>query len=63
MNTRGITDKLHDWQEKATTSARNLGTTTDRYVRENTWATIAIAAVVGCVLGYLLVGNREEAED
>ncbi len=63
MNTRGMTDKFQDWQKRASESARNIGNTTDKYVRENTWTTIALAAVVGCVLGYLLVGTRGESED
>ena len=60
MNTRGVKEKLQGWQQSATESARKAGNTTDRYVRENTWTTIALAAVLGCVIGYMLVGNRED---
>ncbi len=63
MNTRGITEKMQDWQQRATQGARDLGNTADRYVRENTWLTLGIAAALGCVVGYLLVGNREDSED
>jgi len=60
MNTREMTDKFQDWQKRATQTARNVGQATDQYVRENTWTTIAMAAVVGCVLGYLLASRRED---
>lgn len=54
MKTRELTDKLQDWQERASETARNVGEITDRYVHENTWTTIAVAALVGCIIGYLL---------
>ncbi len=54
---------MQDWQQRATQGARDLGNTADRYVRENTWLTLGIAAALGCVVGYLLVGNREDSED
>ena len=60
MNTRQVTDKLQDWQRLAGEQARNAGQVTDRYVRENTWTTIAIAAAVGCLLGFLLANRGEE---
>ncbi len=59
MNTRGMTDKLQDWQQCATDAARNMGRYTDEYVRENTWTTLAIATVLGCVIGYLLASSRD----
>jgi ElaB/YqjD/DUF883 family membrane-anchored ribosome-binding protein len=59
MNAREMTDKLQDWQKRAGKQARNFGQTTDQYVHENTWTTIAIAAVVGCLLGYLLASRSD----
>jgi ElaB/YqjD/DUF883 family membrane-anchored ribosome-binding protein len=59
MNTRDVTDKVQDWQKRAGETARNVGQVTDQYVRENTWTTIAIAAVLGCVLGYVLASRRD----
>ena len=59
MNTREMTEQLQDWQKRATETARNVGEATDIYVRENTWTTLAIAAVVGCMLGYLLASRRD----
>ncbi len=54
MNTRTVTDKMQDWKERATEGARNFGQLTDNYVRENTWTTVAVAALLGCVIGFLL---------
>ena len=55
-----MTDKFQDWQKRATETARNVGQATDHYVRDNTWTTIAMAAVLGCVLGYLLASRGED---
>ena len=59
MNTRAMTDKLQDWQKQATETARNVTEATDQYVRENTWTSIAFAAVLGCIIGYFLSGRRD----
>jgi ElaB/YqjD/DUF883 family membrane-anchored ribosome-binding protein len=59
MNTRGMTDKIQDLQKKVGDTARNVSQVTDDYVHENTWSSIAFAAVLGCVIGYLL-GNRRD---
>lgn len=61
MDTSEFTNRVEDWQKRASETARNLGQNTDRYVRENTWSTLLIAAVVGCVVGYLLSGDRGES--
>jgi ElaB/YqjD/DUF883 family membrane-anchored ribosome-binding protein len=60
MNKEDVTNRVQDWQKRATETAKNWGQTTDRYVRDNTWTTLAIAAVVGCVVGYLLTADRGE---
>ncbi len=57
MNTRTVTDRVQDWKERATETARNVGQATDDYVRENTWTTLAMAALLGCIVGFLL-SNR-----
>ena len=59
MKTREITEKLTDLQKRAGETARNVGETTDRYVHENTWTSIACAAVLGCLIGYLIASRRD----
>ncbi len=54
-----VTNKFQDWQQRATQKARDMGQMTDQYVRENTWTTVAIAAVVGCVIGFLLANRND----
>ncbi|HZR20716.1 MAG TPA: hypothetical protein VFE51_25775 [Verrucomicrobiae bacterium] len=59
MDTTEFTNRVQDWQKRAAETAKNVGQTTDNYVRENTWTTLAIAAVLGCVVGYFLTANRD----
>jgi ElaB/YqjD/DUF883 family membrane-anchored ribosome-binding protein len=53
-----VTDKVQDFQKKATETVKNAGTATDQYIRDNTWASIGIAAALGCLVGFFLV-NRD----
>ena len=55
-----MADKFQDWQQRATDKARDFGSATDQYVRENTWTSIACAALLGCVIGYLLAGRSDD---
>jgi ElaB/YqjD/DUF883 family membrane-anchored ribosome-binding protein len=41
-------------QRRMGEKARDYTEITDRYVHENAWKTVAIAALVGCMIGYLL---------
>ena len=59
MNTREMTDKFQDWKRQAGEKARSAGQAADEYVRDNTWTTVAVAAILGCVLGYILSGRRD----
>ena len=59
MKASEMTDRLQDWQKRVTDTARNVSKATDDYVRENTWTSIACAALVGCVIGYLLGSRRD----
>jgi ElaB/YqjD/DUF883 family membrane-anchored ribosome-binding protein len=67
MNTREMTDKVsdqisdkfQDLQKRATEAARNVTEQTDKYVRENTWQSIGMAAVLGCVVGFLLANRGD----
>jgi ElaB/YqjD/DUF883 family membrane-anchored ribosome-binding protein len=58
MNTEEMTGRVRDWQKRAAETARTWGHSTDDYVRDNTWTSIAVAAVIGCVLGYLLSSSK-----
>ena len=55
---RELGGKVQDWQKQATQSVREAGEKTDTYVRENTWTSVAAAALVGCVVGFLIAGSR-----
>ena len=59
MNTNDVTEKLQDFQKKATETARNACQTTDDYVHDNVWTSVAVAAVVGCVVGFFLGRGRD----
>jgi ElaB/YqjD/DUF883 family membrane-anchored ribosome-binding protein len=59
MNTEELRGKAQDWQRKARETAKNFGESTDSFVRENTWSTLALAAVLGCLVGYLLTTSRD----
>ena len=59
MNETEVTNQVRDWQQRAAEKARDMGQLTDQYVRENTWTTIAVAAVVGCVIGFLLANRND----
>jgi ElaB/YqjD/DUF883 family membrane-anchored ribosome-binding protein len=59
MNKSDITNRVQDWQKRATETAKNVSQSSDRYVRENTWTTLAVAVVLGWVVGYLLSATRD----
>jgi ElaB/YqjD/DUF883 family membrane-anchored ribosome-binding protein len=46
--------KLEDIQRLLTEKGKEAATATDEFVRENPWAALGIAAVVGCLVGYLV---------
>ena len=54
MNAQEMTGKFRGWQQRASEQAKNATLAADDYVRENAWTTIAIAALFGCVIGYLI---------
>ena len=59
MKTSDVTDKLQDFQKRASETARNACQTTDEYVHDNVWTSVAFAAVLGCVLGFILSRGRD----
>ena len=59
MNTNDVTERLQGFQKKATETARNACQATDDYVHDNVWTSVAVAAVVGCVVGFFLGRGRD----
>jgi len=51
---------LADSASQVRGQARQLGKTTDTYVRDNPWQVVGIAAVVGVVLGVLLSRRSDD---
>jgi ElaB/YqjD/DUF883 family membrane-anchored ribosome-binding protein len=41
-------------QQRLGDKARDVSRVTDQYVHENTWTTIAVAAAIGCIIGFFL---------
>jgi ElaB/YqjD/DUF883 family membrane-anchored ribosome-binding protein len=54
-----MTDQFKDWQRRANETARAWSENTDRYVHENAWTSLAVAAVLGCMIGYFLASSRD----
>jgi ElaB/YqjD/DUF883 family membrane-anchored ribosome-binding protein len=49
-----MTEKFQDLKGRAADAAKNVGSATHEYVHENAWASIACAALLGCIVGFLL---------
>ncbi len=52
------TEKLRQMGENVSQRAQDMTQTTTRYMSENPWITVAIAAATGLIIG-LLVKNRD----
>lgn len=59
MNTSDVTERLQNIQQKATETARNACQATDEYVHDNVWTSVAVAALVGCIVGFFLGRGRD----
>lgn len=59
MKTSDVTDRLQDFQKRASEAAQDACQATDEYVHENAWTSVAFAAVIGCVLGFFLGRGRD----
>lgn len=53
-----VPGRIRDVQNRLTETAKNVSNVTDDYVHDHPWQTVAIAAVIGCVIGFL-IGHRE----
>jgi len=47
-------NRLRDLQQQFGTKAKEASRATHEFVHENAWTTVAIAAVIGCMIGYFL---------
>ncbi len=54
-----LTDQARDWQQKAGETARRTGRAVHEYVNDNAWMSVAIAAAIGCAIGFLLTRDRD----
>ena len=48
------THRFRELQQQLGEKARKASRVTDEFVHENTWTTVAVAAVIGCLIGYFL---------
>jgi ElaB/YqjD/DUF883 family membrane-anchored ribosome-binding protein len=53
-----IPSRLREAQHRITETAKNVGHATGEYVHEHPWQTVAIAALLGCVVGYLMASRE-----
>jgi ElaB/YqjD/DUF883 family membrane-anchored ribosome-binding protein len=53
-----VPNRLRDMQQRVSETAKNVSNVTDEYVHDHPWQTVAVAAIIGCVIGFL-VGHRD----
>lgn len=58
-----VIDPLVDASEAWVRRARDFVTSADDYVRNNSWAAVGIAAMLGVTLGYFLSRSRRSREE
>jgi ElaB/YqjD/DUF883 family membrane-anchored ribosome-binding protein len=54
LTTGQAANRLKDFQNLVGEKAKNVSSVTDEYVHDHPWQTVALAAIVGCILGFLL---------
>lgn len=54
LTTGQAANRLKDFQNIVGEKAKNMSAVTDEYVHDHPWQTVALAAIVGCILGFLL---------
>ena len=66
MNTNDIAERAEDmkeqaqdWAEDAAARAREAAGMAGEYLRDNIWTSVAIAAGVGAIVGFLLAKTRD----
>lgn len=53
-----VPNRLREVQQRIGDTAKNVTHATDEYVHDHPWQTVAIAAAIGCLLGFL-IANRD----
>jgi ElaB/YqjD/DUF883 family membrane-anchored ribosome-binding protein len=54
-----VSETMRNVKDKVGETAKNVSKTTDRYVRQNPWQTVAVATLAACVVGYLIGTLRD----
>jgi len=56
LTTQGeeLTHRFRELQQSLGEKAKDLSHRTDQYVHDNPWRTVGIAALVGCIVGFLM---------
>jgi len=55
-----ISDRFQAMQERVGETARDVSRSTDEYVHDNPWKSIAIVAVAALLLGLIFGGSRRD---
>lgn len=55
-----LSDGFQAMQERVGETARDVSRSTDEYVHENPWKSIAIAAAAALLLGLIIGGSRHD---
>ena len=55
-----LSDRFQAMQERVGETARDVSRSTDEYVHENPWKSIAIVAVAALLLGLIFGGSRRD---
>lgn len=53
------TEEANRWKDCALETAKTATQATDRFVQDNVWTTVAIAALAGCAIGFLLARDND----
>jgi ElaB/YqjD/DUF883 family membrane-anchored ribosome-binding protein len=53
-----VPGQMRNVQNRITETAKNVSNIADEYVHDHPWQTLACAAVLGCVVGFL-IGHRD----
>jgi ElaB/YqjD/DUF883 family membrane-anchored ribosome-binding protein len=54
-----LKEQAQDWQETARHQVRRATDVANDYVQQNAWTSIAVATVVGCLIGFFLARTGE----